>query len=421
MILNHSSIQKLPDASGVYFFLGPKQEVLYVGKATSLKDRVRSYFASTLASARGNQMVAMVERAVRVDFRQTDSVLEALILEAKCIKELKPPFNVRDKDDKSFNFLIITIHEAYPRLLTVRGKELPMRYNELVARNTGIGKKVEPLVYGPFPHATQFKQALKIIRKIFPYYDTKRPVDELMAKNDSKLRFNQSIGVYPNASITKEMYRRNIRHIKTIFDGKLQSVVVTLERDMRRFAKQEQFENAHIAKKQLFALQHIEDVSLIRKERGEGVTDAIRIEGYDVAHLGGKNTVGVMVAVVGGEAQKKEYRTFTIRTAVEGSDTGALKELLERRLAHPEWQYPRIIVLDGGIAQLNTAKKVLAEAGVAIPLIAVTKDAHHNPRSLHGPIKIRTLYQGDILLANAEAHRFSLAVHTKKRAKHLLG
>jgi len=421
MLLNHPSIQKLPDAPGVYFFLGPKQEVLYVGKATSLKDRVRSYFASTLSSARGEQVVAMVERAVRVDFHKTDSVLEALILEAKYIKELKPPFNVRDKDDKSFNFLIITMHEAFPRLLTVRGKELPMRYNELMARKNGTFKKAEPLVYGPFPHAMQFKQALKILRKIFPYYDTTKPVDELLAKGDSKLRFNQSIGVYPDASLTPDMYRRNIRHLKTIFDGKLRSVVDTLKKDMRRFAQLKQFENAHIAKMQLFALQHIEDVSLIQKERVGGVANTFRIEGYDIAHLGGKNTVGVMVAVEGGQAQKKEYRTFTIRTASEGSDTGALKELLERRLAHPEWQYPRIIVIDGGIAQLNTAKKVLAEAGVTIPLIAVTKDARHNPHILRGPIKLRTLHQSDILLANAEAHRFSLAVHTKKRAKHLLG
>lgn len=419
MLLTHSSIKKLPESPGVYFFLGSNKKVLYVGKATSLKDRVRSYFASTLADARGVHMVSMVDKAVRVEYRATDSVLEALILEAKLIKELKPPFNVRDKDDKSFNYLIITMHEVYPRLLTVRGKELPMRYNELIARNTA-GKKVEPLVYGPFPHAMQFKQALKIIRKIFPYYDTKYPVDELMAKGDSKLRFNQSIGVYPDASVTREMYRRNMRHIKTIFDGRLQSVVVTLERDMRRYAKKEQFEDAHLAKKQRFALQHIEDVSLIRKEQSTGVSSALRIEGYDVAHMGGKDTVGVMVAVEGGEVQKKEYRTFTIRNAVAGSDTGALKELLERRLAHPEWQYPRIIVIDGGVAQLNTAKKVLAEAGVAIPLVAVTKDIHHNPRSLHGPIKIRTVHQADILLANAEAHRFSLAVHKKKRANEFL-
>lgn len=421
MELTHTSIKKLPDAPGVYLFLGSRKEVLYVGKATSLKDRVRSYFASTLHSSRGQHMVNMVLRAESVDCRVTGSVLEALILEAKLIKELKPPFNTRDKDDKSFNYLIITINEEFPRLLTVRGKEVMAKQSELYSKKTGKRKaNVEPLVYGPFPHATQFKEALKLIRKIFPYYDTKSPVAILKQNNDRKLRFNESIGVYPAATTTVAEYARTIRHIKTIFDGKMKMVLKNLERDMLRFAKEENFEQAQKSKRQLFALQHIEDVSLIKREPTGVEEDAIRIEAYDVAHLGGKDTVGVMVVVEGGEVQKKEYRTFIIKTAILGSDTGALRELLERRLAHPEWQYPRLIVLDGGKAQLNTAKKVLEESGVILPLIAVTKDKKHNPVSLQGPIKIREKYQKDILLANAEAHRFSLRVHKKRRGKNLL-
>lgn len=417
----HASVKKLPDSPGVYLFLGPQKEVLYVGKATSLKDRVKSYFSSTLQKTRGEHMVNMVQRAHTVDFRSTGSVLEALILEAKLIKELKPPFNTREKDDKSFNYLLITSNEEFPRLLTVRGKEVMAKHSELYSKRTGKRSgTVVPLVYGPFPHATQFKEALKIIRKIFPYYDTTYPVDELRANNDRKLRFNESIGVYPEASTTPREYAKTIKHIKTIFDGKLKMVLKNLERDMRAFAKEEKFEQALRAKKQLFALQHIEDVSLIRKDSTLYGVDSIRIEGYDVAHLSGKDTVGVMVVVAGGYVEKKEYRTFTIRTATPGSDTGALRELLERRLAHPEWQYPRLIVIDGGKAQLNTAKKVLEEAGVVIPIISVTKDKKHNPTSLQGPIKMKNKYQKDILLANAEAHRFSLSVHTKKRGRNLL-
>jgi excinuclease ABC subunit C len=146
-----------------------------------------------------------------------------------------------------------------------------------------------------------------------------------------------------------------------------------------------------------------------------------RIEGYDVAHLMGSNTVAVMVVVENGVPDKKEYRTFTIRSAQKGSDTGALKEVLERRLAHPEWQYPRLIVVDGSKAQINTAKKVMENVGVAIPVVAVTKDSHHRPNKLQGPIKIRNKYQGDILLANAEAHRFALGVHKRKRGKQMWG
>lgn len=420
MLRTHPSLEKLPDSSGVYFFIGRQREVLYVGKATSLKDRVRSYFSSNLVEARGANIVRMVERACRVEFRATDSVLEALILEAKLIKELKPSYNTREKDDKSFNHLLITVQEDFPRLLTVRGKDLVAKQSELYAKGSkGKGKDLAPLVFGPFPHAGQFAQALKIIRKIFPFYDSKRPVTELREKNDHKFRFNESIGVYPKAGSDKKAYARTVRNIVKIFEGKMKYVVRTLEKDMHRFAKEEKFELASQAKRQLFALQHIEDVSLIRREK-RGVPEiSFRIEGYDVAHLGGEDTVGVMVVALDGEVQKNEYRAFTIRHAVRGSDTGALAELLERRLAHPEWQYPRLIVLDGGRAQLNTARKVLQACGVHIPVVAVTKDSAHKPKVIIGLSKLKEIYHRDILLLNAEAHRFSLAVHTKKRSKRL--
>ena len=409
----HSSIKKLPDSSGVYFFLGPKREVLYVGKATSLKSRVRSYFSKSLGSARGPQIVRMVELASRVDFRITDSVLEALILEAKLIKEFKPKYNTRDKDDKSFNHLVITVGETYPRLLTVRGKDLSQVLSNLKKTN-----KRSPLVYGPFPHAGQFKEALKIIRKIFPYYDTKHSVDTLKKKKDKKILFNESIGVYPGADVTQKDYVRTVRYIRALFDGKLKTLLKTLERDMNRYAKKEAFEKAALAKKQLFSLQHIEDISLIKKERNEMRND-FRIEAYDVAHLQGSNTVGVMVVVERGLPQKSEYRKFIIQNAARGSDTGALKEILERRLAHPEWQYPRLIVVDGGKAQMNAAKLVLKKALVDIPIVAVTKDAKHRPNKLQGPLKVKNTHQEDILLANSEAHRFAINFHKKKREKRI--
>jgi excinuclease ABC subunit C len=430
----HTSLKKLPDAPGVYFFVGAKREVLYVGKATSLKDRVKSYFAPDLAATRGSHMSRMVERARRVDFRQTDSVLEALILEAKLIKELKPQYNSRDKDDKSFNYLVITMNEQYPRLLTVRGKELAVVLRDLAGGQGGRHVPVHSShisslvthhsslpVFGPFVHAAQFKEALKIIRKIFPYYDTTYPVDVLRDHDDRKLRFNESIGVYPGADTSAAAYRRTVRHIMLIFEGKKPQLMRTLERDMKRYAKSQAFELAAIAKRQLFALRHIEDVSLIRRERlVPGVEGAgYRIEGYDVAHMAGNDMVGVMTVVADGEPNKREYRTFTVRTVTKSNDTAALREVLLRRLTHPEWQYPRLIVVDGGTAQLAAARKVLAEAGVVLPVVAVTKDAHHRPKAIQGPARVRQEHHRAILLANAEAHRFSLAVHTRRRAKRM--
>lgn len=416
MIRDHASIRKLPDTPGVYFFIGPKRNVLYVGKATSLKDRVRSYFASDLVRTRGAHIVSMVEQARRVEYRATDSVLEALILEAKLIKNFKPAYNTRDKDDKSFNYLIITTHEEFPRLLTVRGKDIETTIHNLQ------GADHSPLpVYGPFPHASQFKEALVLIRKIFPYYDTQKPVDGLQEAHDRKLRFNESIGIYPPAGTTVQEYARTIRHIRLFFDGKKKQLIRTLERDMHRYANIQHFEDAAIAKRQLFALRHINDVSLIRRSsEGRENTPPIRIEGYDVAHLSGKDMVGVMTVVENGEVQKKEYRTFSVKTVSKSNDTQALREILSRRLGHPEWQYPKLIVVDGGKAQLAIARTTLRESGVEIPVVAVTKDERHRPRTIQGPIKMRDAYQRDILLVNAEAHRFSLALHKKKRGKRLL-
>jgi len=416
MTRDHTSVKKLPDMPGVYFFVGTQRKILYIGKATSLRDRVRSYFASDLVRTRGAHMVKMVDEAVRVDFRETDSVLEALILEAKLIKEFKPPYNTRDKDDKSFNYLVITTNEQWPRLLTVRGKDLERQLHLL----TG-GKHINLPVFGPFVQGGQFKEALRIIRAIFPFYDTKHPVDELKAKDDRKLRFNSSIGVYPSESTSDKEYARTIRHIKYFFEGKKQVLLRSLERDMNRLAKKQDFEAAAEVKRQLFALQHINDVSLLKRERTGNESHPVRVEGYDVAHLAGKDTVGVMVVVEQGEPNKKEYRAFNIRQSKEGSDTDALHELLERRFSHPEWKYPRLVVLDGGRAQMNVARRVMQNAGIDIPLVAVTKNDKHQPSRIQGPIKLRTAHHSDILLTNSEAHRFALAVHKKKRSKRLRG
>ena len=414
---DHTSVQKLPDCPGVYFFIGPKREILYVGKATSLKDRVRSYFANDLTHTRGAHMVSMVEQARRVEFRTTDSVLEALILEAKLIKNFIPTYNTRDKDDKSFNYLIITTHEAYPRLRTVRGKDIDAEVHALLQNLRGIKLPI----YGPFPYATQFKEALSLIRSIFPFYDTAKPVEYLRSVHDKKLRFNESIGVYPASDTTKKEYARTIRHIRMFFDGKKQQLLRSLEREMRACARTQQFEKAGVIKRQLFALRHINDISLLRHSAEHHPTlPPIRIEGYDIAHLGGKDMVGVMTVVINCEAQKKDYRTFTIRSVTRSNDTKALSEIITRRMAHTEWTLPKLIVVDGGKAQLNAARSVLRNCGVNVPVVAVVKDEHHRPRAIEGHVTMRAMYQRDILLANAEAHRFSLTLHKRKRLRRAL-
>ncbi len=412
--------KKMPDTPGVYYFLGPKREVLYIGKATSLRSRVRSYFSPDLGKTRGPLITAMVEKARFIDWQKTDSVLEALILEANLIHSLKPKHNTDLKDDKSWNYVVIT-REDFPRVLLVRGRGLA---NEPFA-NGAPGRSAKsnhsqmahsPYLYtfGPFPHGMQLKEAMKLIRKIFPYRDTCIP-------NSGKACFNRHIGLCPgvcSGEISKQEYRRIVRHIVLLFQGKKKQLIKLLEREMKAAAKAENFEEAGRLRSQVFALNHIQDVSLIKDEYRSasalpGVTRSERIEAYDMAHLRGSANVGVMTVVEDGEVQKNEYRKFKIKSANPGDDIGALREVLTRRLAHVEWPWPTLIVVDGSVAQINAAEKVVKEYSMAIPVVGVVKDEKHRPRDIRGD---RTLIKGrerDILLANAEAHRFAIGYHRK--------
>ncbi len=402
----------LPDAPGVYIFRGAHKKILYIGKATSLKNRVRSYFSSDIGYVRSPLIARMVLEARDIDIEETDSVLEALILEANLIKKYQPPYNSKEKDDKSFNYVVIT-DEEIPRVLTVRGKDLPSLKAE--------SYKVKAL-YGPFPKGGQFKEAMKIIRKIFPYFDTKYPITNSLSKSQEKqVRFNQSIGIFPGVPgepIDAKAYARTMRHLRLFLDGKKKRLLSSLERDMKQLAQKEQFEEAESRKRQIFALTHIQDVSLIKDEyRTTRGREGFRIESYDVAHTAGTDVVGVMTVVEDGEADPGEYRKFKLKVDVN-NDVKALKEILERRLGHSEWTYPRLIVVDGGRAQVNAAEKVLKDNGYDISVVGVTKDEYHRPKGFVGDRVLINMYEREILLANSEAHRFAINYHRSRRRKY---
>ncbi|MFZ4405632.1 MAG: GIY-YIG nuclease family protein, partial [Pseudobdellovibrionaceae bacterium] len=158
ILMNSQQLAKfnLPENPGVYFFK-KGQEILYIGKATSLRDRVRSYFANDLISTRGSRIIDMVTLADKIDFQVSDSVLEALILESALIKKHTPKYNIKEKDDRSYNFVVVT-KENFPRVLIIRGKEL--KNNLGLAKDLKIAKK-----FGPFPNGTQLKEALKLVKK----------------------------------------------------------------------------------------------------------------------------------------------------------------------------------------------------------------------------------------------------------------
>ncbi|KKT81711.1 MAG: hypothetical protein A3B07_03255 [Candidatus Yonathbacteria bacterium RIFCSPLOWO2_01_FULL_43_27] len=391
--------KKLPDAPGVYIFRGPKRSILYIGKAASFKTRVASYFRRDLVETRGPIITGMVKTAKTVDFITTDSVLEALILEAHLIKKHQPPYNTKEKDNKSFNYVVIT-KEEFPRVVTMRSRELGVRSDEV------------KYSFGPFPQGGVLREALSLVRKIFPFRDRCAP-------NSGKPCFNAQIGLCPGVctgNVSRTEYAKTIRHIKLFFEGKKTALLRALEREMKNSARALKFEEASRFKKTIFALKHIQDVALLKSEILPR-SDLGRIEAYDIAHISGTNAVGVMVVVEDGEVKKSEYRKFKLRTSTN-DDVASLREVLTRRFEHTEWSLPKLIVVDGGTIQMNLALRLMKEWGLAIPVVGVVKDEHHRPREiLKNPRSDLGFNERDILLANSEAHRFAIGYHRTLRGK----
>ena len=392
--------KNLPDVPGVYFFLKTGEKVpLYIGKAASLKERVKSYFGKDLAEARGLHVVHMVDEATHIRITKTDSILEALLLEAELIKRWKPPYNSKEKDDKSFNYVAIT-DEEYPRVLLVRGKML---------RDEGIEKYRK--MFGPFPKGTELKIALGIIRKIFPWRDGK------CAVLSGRPCFNRQIGLCPGtctSEISKKDYARLIAHFSMLFSGKKKTLIRDLEKEMREYAKRKDFEKAACTRNQIFALKHIQDIALLQRDDAHRAR-GMRMEAYDIAHLSGTDVVGAMVVLEGGLLAKGEYRKFKIRGSRGNDDVNNLKEVLERRFVHKEWALPEAVIVDGGAGQVNVAKKILKKFGVRAFIIGVVKGKGHKAERFVGPIPYIKRMKDSIVMLNAEAHRFAVAYHKQKR------
>lgn len=396
----------LPDSPGVYFWK-EKGKILYIGKATSLRDRVRSYFSLDLIETRGPRMVDMVFRSDSIEWQETDSILEALIAEANLIKKHWPDYNVKEKDDKSWNYVVVT-RERFPRILTIRGRTLEVERQKKMLK---VRRS-----FGPFTSGSALREALKIIRRMFPYIDRH-------SSSKYTSTFYRQIGLAPDTASEEAVaeYKKNIDHIILFFEGRKDRLLRALEREMAGYAKRREFEKAAEVKSKIFALGHIQDVALIKEDvaglsgASPAESAAFRIEAYDTAHMSGKESAGVMTVVCDGEVAKSEYRKFKLSPEIGNNDVASLREIIERRLGHPEWRYPDIMVIDGGEAQRNLAEKVLKEKNQDIAIVAVVKDERHKPKGLVGAANIVEKHKKSILLANAEAHRFALAYHRKLR------
>ncbi len=397
--------RKVPENSGIYIFRDYRKRPIYIGRATSLKDRTKSYFTNDLIATRGPRIVDMVTKAKYITWQATASVLEAVILESSLIKKYQPIYNVDERDDKSAQYVVIT-EEEWPRVFLVRVRD----FEKLRTQET-LPYKVQKY-FGPFTDSGLIKEAMKILRKMFPFRDAKSVDSRHQA-------FYQAIGRSPDIAKheERESYLKTIKYLTLFFESKNAELKKQITLDMKKYACEKRFEEAQRSKKLLYALQHINDIALIRKNRDANAVkfgQTFRMEAYDIAHLSGKDVVGGMVVSENGNFNKNEYRKFKV-SLERNDDLAGLAEILSRRLNHSEWTYPDLIVVDGDQRQFDIATNILKSRRIDIPVVAVTKNDKHKADSFIGNPDLVSRHKPDIIAINAEVHRYSLSYHRQRR------
>lgn len=404
--------KKFPNSPGIYWF-SKKGKKIYVGKAGSLKKRITSYFRASDPRIR-----IMVSEADNISFKKTHSVLESVILEANAIKKYWPKYNIKEKDNCSFVYLIIP-KENFPRPFIARGREV----EKYIYRPHKISRDgLCGYIFGPYQSYRTLKISLNLARKIFPFGVCK-PSSGLPAGRQGKPCFDYQIGLCPGVcigAISKKDYQKNIKNLILFFRG-----------EHKRLLKKLKKENPE----KIYALQHVNDVALInnskivslREIHLRGKNFAQRIEGYDISHFGGHEPVGAMAVFTDGAFDKSQYRLFKIKnTRNKFDDLAMLSEVLSRRFNHKEWPMSNIILVDGGRNQVARTKTVLSEINIFVPIVGIAKTLGHSGRAYSGdklffantkPSVKKLLVSSKIILQQIrnEAHRFAISFQKKRR------
>jgi len=415
---------KLPDEPGVYLMKNARGEVIYVGKATSLKRRVASYFLKNIDETRGERIEQMVKEIRSIDYIVKPTVIEALILEANLIKYYFPPYNVKDKDNKSFLYLAIT-KEDFPKPLLVRGNEL----------GDDATKKYKA-VFGPYTSPRSLRAALDLIRKAIPWSTCDSPVvrGTVYEVRPSKACFYYHLHQCPGVcvgAISKQDYAKIMRDLIKFFSGKKDDLLKQYKREMKAASKAQRFEEAAEIRNKIYFLEHIQDIAILKREdndvdkirEGEAPINIFgRIEGYDISNISGTSSVSSMVVFEDGAPAKAEYRKFRIKSVVGSNDVACMRETLMRRFRN-SWRKPDLILIDGGLPQVNAALQVVRHFGLGIPVVGLAKGPDRKKDELicdHNNLEICKLCERhkDILVrVRDEAHRFAIAYHRKVRGR----
>ncbi|MBF0522119.1 MAG: excinuclease ABC subunit UvrC [Candidatus Omnitrophica bacterium] len=401
-------IKALPLTSGVYLMKDAAGKIIYVGKAVSLRKRVGSYFRSS-----GHEHIKtdqLVREIADIDILETASEAEALILEASLVKQYNPKYNIDLKDDKSYPYIVITDDE-FPRVSIARPRHRQPGY----------------LYYGPYVDAKLIREALVIIRKIFPFCTCKTfPTSECL---------NYHLGLCEAPCVGKvcrENYSRNIHNIRLILEGKKDELYRDLKRAMEDCAQNKDYEQAAKTRDQLRAIGALysgtKDANYFKEveqlERALSLPrPPERIEAFDISTIYGQQSVGSMVSFLNGRPDKNNYRRFRIKTVTGIDDFQMIAEVVRRRYTRLKKEgaaFPDLVLIDGGKGQLSSAVEELKKLKVDIPIASLAKREEEiflpgKRDSIKLPAQSLALKL--VQRVRDEAHRFAITYHRKLRAK----
>ena len=356
-------LKTLPRTPGVYFHKSASGEIIYVGKAAVLKNRVRQYFQDS--RGRDNKTMALVAEIADTDWIETESEVDALFLESEMVKRYMPRYNVLLRDDKSQMYVRIDMKSEWPTVSFTRNP-------------ADDGAEY----VGPFYNGFALKKALRYLRRVFPYLTRQR------RPGQSKL--DEDLGLSPRLSDGSAAYKATLRKLISYIKGNRKAIAAELERDMKTAAGLHDFERAADLRNKLRAMQELQrrvcfgdkefldiskDKALADLAKLLGLKDIpVRIEGYDISHMSGQQVVASLVVFTNGVSDRAEYRKFKV--SEKNDDTGNIHQTIFRRLNErnlKSWGRPDLLLIDGGKGQLAAAIKARDERGVTVPIVSIAK------------------------------------------------
>jgi excinuclease ABC subunit C len=423
-------VKQFPTTPGVYLMKDEQGRVLYVGKAKNLRNRAGHYFtAAAVEDARTADLVKLIKD---IDFLDAPSEVDALLMEARLVKDIQPRFNVDLKDDKSFPYLQIRMREDFPRVEFTR-----------TPRRRGVK------LYGPFTSAKGLRRAIQVLQRIFQFRTCGLDIQE----EDPRWRWFRPCLLHSirqctapcNFRVSKEDYRKQIRALRMVLEGKKDRLIAEMEQQMQEASQTLQYEKAARLRDEITALQNLglrgdvdkdvqPEVFQIEPRKGLvglrkilGLSETPRtIEGIDIAHLGGNETVASLVTFIDGLPFKPGYRRYRIRSVEGVDDFGSIREVVTRRFRRKSAEdqvFPDILLIDGGKGQLNAALDAFRLLGIEPPrLISLAKREEEiyqpgaaEPQRLSRHAAALRLLQ----YVRDEAHRFAQHYHHILRRKKL--